>query len=127
MENGVKNTGISSVAKSWSFGRERKYLGYGRIPLPLILNIDYVNMQHNYVQKRLINVIIHHNYVDMQHYYVDMRDSYVNMRLFIMLHGNIIMSHVDMNNSLVNFFFIFEFQIQTCALGIQIDIDSSVL
>ena len=34
----------------------------------LILNIDYVNMQHNYVQKRLIHVIIHHNYVDMQHY-----------------------------------------------------------
>ena len=71
--------------------------------LPLILNIDYVNMQHNYVQKRLIHFIIHHNYVDLQHYYVDMRDSYVNMRLFIMLYGNIIMSHVDMNNSLVHF------------------------
>ena len=39
---------------------------YGGILLPPTCKINYVNMQHNYVNMRLIYVDMQHNYVDMQ-------------------------------------------------------------
>ena len=81
---------------------------YGGILLPPTCKINYVNMQHNYVNMRLIYVDMQHNYVGMnvinfcqklffsmgkfsylrhyltlymQHNYVNMRLIYVNMRL----------------------------------------------
>ena len=38
---------------------------YGGILLPPTCKINYVNMQHNYVNMRLIYVDMQHNYVDM--------------------------------------------------------------
>ena len=38
---------------------------YGGILLPPTCKINYVNMQHNNVNRRLIYVDMHHNYVDM--------------------------------------------------------------
>ena len=60
---------------------------YGGILLPPTWKINYVNMQHNYVNMRLIYVNMQHNYVNMrliyvimQHYYINMRLIYVNMQ-----------------------------------------------
>ena len=46
-----------------------RYVIYGGILLPPTSKINYVNMQHNYVNMRLI-------YVDMQHNYDDMYTRY---------------------------------------------------
>ena len=52
----------------------------------------YVNMQHNYVNIRLIYVNMQHNCVNMRLIYVNMQHNYVNINKS---HVNIIMLHVD--------------------------------
>ena len=54
----------------------------GGILLPSTCEINYVNMQHNYVDIRFI-------YVNMQHHYVYVKHNYVNKS-----HVNIMMLHV---------------------------------
>ena len=97
---------------------------YGDILLPPTCKINYVNMQHNYVNMRLIYVDMQHNYVDMhvinfckilffsmckfsfsRHYltlhmrliYVNMQHNYVHIcDLFMSTCANIIMSTCDL-------------------------------
>ena len=54
---------------------------YGGILLPPVWKINYVNMQHNYVDMRPIYANTKHNNVDMQHNHVNMRGNYVYKRI----------------------------------------------
>ena len=78
---------------------------YGGILLPPTCKINYVNMQHNYVNMRLIYVDMQHNYVDMhvinfcQNYFF-LRVNFLTNAIIWYYTYNIIMSTCDIWKSM---------------------------